>query len=160
MLRKINLMLNGCKNNYFWPFHDGRSITWKLIIHSNLFCRACTKFEILKMATNYKTTEQLIQVQTRYGVPFTIRRWAEGRWVSCALGGCIYLGSSHTLNISMLMKMRKTELPAGSHWLIFACIIFCAANVKLGVLFNSHHMFSPFPHLLHCELLCSLILSW
>ena len=39
-----------------------------------------------------------------------------------------------------------------------ACVIFNAANVKLGVLFNSHHMFSPFPHLLHCELLCSLIL--
>ena len=37
-------------------------------------------------------------------------------------------------------------------------MIFNEANVKLGVLINSHLMFSPFPHLLHRELLRSLIL--
>ena len=32
-----------------------------------------------------------------------------------------------------------------------ACMIFKVADVKLGVLFISHHMFSPFLRLLHCD---------
>ena len=34
---------------------------------------------------------------------------------------------------------------AGNHRLVSAYMIFNVADVKLGVLFTSHHMFSPIP---------------
>ena len=39
-------------------------------------------------------------------------------------------------------------------------MIFNAVDVQLGVLFISHYMFSPFPDLLHYELLGTQHVSW
>ena len=45
------------------------------------------------------------------------------------------------------------SLAAGGRRLVSACLTFNVADVKLGVLFISYRMFSPFPHFLHCDCL-------